>query len=163
MTGVQTCALPILRRLSHQFQADNEITLDSRGEMLLPFLDDVKGSNSFKKIAEEIDADACDDILSPDSVSLVDSSESKVVEVELRCGDASTQSIGKYLIVLIVLDLLTSLHGLGEKGLLYYFYESEALFCAENGCHFISLRIAFICLEILLIFLHSLAHTLHMD
>ena len=127
-----------MKRLSYQFQADNEMTLDSRAEMLLPFLDDVKGSNSFKKIAEEIDADACDDILSPDSVSLVDSSESKVVEVELRCGDASTQSVGKYLIVLIVLDLLTSLHGLGEKGLLYYFYESEALFCAENGCHFIS-------------------------
>ncbi|KAK4589694.1 hypothetical protein RGQ29_020312 [Quercus rubra] len=82
-----------MKRLSYQFQADNEMTLDSRAEMLLPFLDDVKGSNSFKKIAEEIDADACDDILSPDSVSLVDSSESKVVEVELRCGDASTQSV----------------------------------------------------------------------
>nr|XP_023907843.1 uncharacterized protein LOC112019556 [Quercus suber]XP_023907844.1 uncharacterized protein LOC112019556 [Quercus suber]POF16256.1 hypothetical protein CFP56_23775 [Quercus suber] len=82
-----------MRRLSHQFQADNEMTLDIRAEMLLPFLDDVKGSNSFKKIAEDIDDDACDDILSPDSVSLVESSECKVVEVELRCGDTSTQSI----------------------------------------------------------------------
>lgn len=91
-----------MRRLSHQFQADNEITLDSRGEMLLPFLDDVKGSNSLKKIAEEIDADACDDILSPDSVSLVESSESKVMEVELRCGDTSTQSIGKYYFILFL-------------------------------------------------------------
>ncbi|KAF3961852.1 hypothetical protein CMV_013566 [Castanea mollissima] len=82
-------------RLSHQLQADNEMTLDSRSEMLLPFLDDVKGSNSFKKTAEEIDAQACDDSLSPDSVSLVESSESKVVEVELRWGDTSTQSIGR--------------------------------------------------------------------
>lgn len=121
-------------RLSHQLQADNEMTLDGRAEILLPSLDDVKGSNSFKKTAEEIDAHACDDSLSPDSVSLVESSESKVVEVELRWGDTSTQSIGKYLIVFIVLDLSLPIIN-------------------SSSC------IAFICLEILLVFLHSLAHT----
>lgn len=84
--------------LSHELhRADNEMAVDSGANMLLPAPDGVEGSNSFMKTGEEIDAAACNSggIPSPDSVSLVESCESKVGNVELSSGDASAVSIGR--------------------------------------------------------------------
>ncbi|XP_059439753.1 uncharacterized protein LOC132172298 [Corylus avellana] len=81
--------------LSHQLDADNDMVLDCRAKILLPASNDVQGSNSFMKRGEEIDARACNsgDLPSPDSVSLVESCENKVMDAELSCGDTSAVSI----------------------------------------------------------------------
>jgi hypothetical protein len=87
--------------LSHQLDADNDMVLDCRAKILLPAPNDVQGSSSFMKRGEEIDARACN----PDSVSLVESCESKVMDVELSCGDTSAVPIRKYFIIMISLCL----------------------------------------------------------
>jgi hypothetical protein len=93
--------------LSHQLDADNDMVLDCRAKILLPAPNDVQGSNSFMKRGEEIDARACNsgNIPSPDSVSLVESCENKVMDVELSCGDTSAVPIRKYFIIMISLCL----------------------------------------------------------
>ena len=112
--------------LSHQLDADNDMVLDCRAKILLPAPNDVQ--DSFMKRGEEIDARACNsgDIPSPDSVSLVESCENKVMDVELSCGDTSAVPIRKYFIIMISLCLRLWIGGL-------MFYESEALSYAEAG------------------------------